>query len=173
MTKRRVFISYHHAGEQYAVDRFVREFSYAYDVFTDKSLERAAKSTDVDYLARVCREAIDGTSVTIVMVGPQTGCRKFVDWEIRYTLERQHGLIAIGRPGISLSEACLPPRFSDNWFRAPEGQRYASWREYPYSPNDLRTWIEAAVAAPAWTIKNGRVRMPRNCTCSNGQPTEW
>lgn len=56
MAKRRVFISYHHAGEQTVVDNFVREFSDGYEVFTDQSVERAADSTDVDYLARVCRE---------------------------------------------------------------------------------------------------------------------
>lgn len=58
MAKRKVFISYHHDGEQSVVDEFRKTFSEDYEVFTDNSLERAANSDDVDYLARVCREAI-------------------------------------------------------------------------------------------------------------------
>lgn len=168
--KRRVFMSYHHGGDQYAVDEFVRQFADGYEVFTDKSIERAANSDNVDYLARVCREAIEGTSVTIVMLGQQTGCRKFVDWEIRCTLEREHGLIGILRPGLSLGAACVPDRFADNSYGAKEGQRYAAWHAYPSSPLELQQWIEESVAESRWKIDNSRPKMARNCTCTNGIP---
>ena len=113
MAKRKVFISYHHKGEQSVVDAFTDKFSEDYDVFTDSSLSDAADSDDSEYLNQVCREAIDGTSVTIVMIGKQTGCRKFVDWEIRHTFIREHGLVAISRPDLAISDACLPKRLSD------------------------------------------------------------
>jgi hypothetical protein len=168
--KRRVFVSYHHGGDQYAVDALVRQFADGFDVFTDRSIERAANSDNVDYLARVCREAIDGTSVTIVLLGQQTGCRKFVDWEIRYTLDCQHGLLGILRPGVSLTAACVPARFADNSYSAKEGQRYAAWHEYPSSPLELQRWIEDAVVESKWKINNSRPEMSRNCTCTNGFP---
>src|SRR4051794_8650593 len=98
MPKRKIFVSYHHAREQSVVDDFVRKFTEDIDVFTDSSLERAAESDDVDYLAEVCRNAIKGTSVTIVMIGERTRNRKFVDWEIYDTLKMKHGLVAISRP---------------------------------------------------------------------------
>jgi hypothetical protein len=170
MVKRRVFVSYHHGGDQYAVDAFIRQFADGFEVFSDSSLERAADSDDVDYLARVCREGIDGTSTTIVILGQQTGCRKFVDWEIRHTLEREHGLLGILRPGVSLSAACVPPRLADNSYNAPAGREYAALHGYPNSPYELQRWIEEAVAAPKWKINNSRAKLARNCTCTNGFP---
>lgn len=162
MAKRRVFISYHHAGEQTVVNNFAKEFSDGYEVFTDQSVERAADSTDVDYLARVCRERIDGTSVTIVIIGKQTGCRKFVDWEIRHTLEKEHGLLAISRPNLDDNDACLPKRLVDN---LSNGTDYAKWYSYPSSAAALKRRIDEAYDAQASTIDNSREKMQRNTSC--------
>ncbi len=90
MPKRKVFVSYHHKGEQSVVEDFIETFSEDYEVFTAQSLDRASDSEDTEYLNQVCRDAIDGTSVTIVIMGKQTGCRKFVDWEIKHTLYKEH-----------------------------------------------------------------------------------
>lgn len=162
MAKRKVFISYHHANEQQVVSDFSDTFSEDYEVFTDNSVERAANSTDVDYLARVCRESIDGTSVTIVMVGEQTGCRKFIDWEIKYTLECKHGLVAISRPDLDANDACLPERLKDN---LPNGSGYAEWYKYPTSALGLKKIIDEAYDADASKINNDRVKMKQNYSC--------
>ncbi len=162
MPKRKVFISYHHKGEQAVVDKFIATFSDDYDVFTDQSLERAADSDDTEYLNQVCRDAIDGTSVTIVMIGKQTGCRKFVDWEIRYTLYKQHGLLAISRPGLEASEACLPERLKDN---LKSGTGYAHWYTYPGSAASLKSMIDEAYAADVGKIDNSRDKMKRTTSC--------
>jgi len=160
MAKRKVFISYHHMGEQSVVDSFIKTFSDDYEVFTDMSLDRAAESDDVDYLNQVCRDAIDGTSVTIVMIGMQTGCRKFVDWEIRYTLHCKHGLVAISRPGLADTEACLPDRLRDN---IKSG--YAKWYTYPTTAAGLKQIIDEAYAADTSKIDNSRVKVSRNSSC--------
>lgn len=160
MAKRRVFISYHHKYEQQVVDDFVRTFSDYYEVFTDRSLERAANSEDVEYLNQVCRDAIDGTSVTIVMIGSQTGCRKFVDWEIRYSLHCKHGLLAISRPGLPSWQACLPERLKDN-----RRSGFAKWYEYPKSAGSLKNMIDEAYTADTWKIDNSRPKKSRNSTC--------
>lgn len=157
MPKRRVFISYHHANEQDIVDAFSKRFSEEYEVFTDRSIERAADSDDVDYLAQVCREQILGTSVTIVMVGERTGQRKFVDWEIRYTLEKQHGLVAVLRPGLASEYASLPDRVSDN-----RKTGYAKYYNYPDSPEALRSIIDEAYNADKSLIDNSRPKRVRN-----------
>ena len=162
MAKRKVFISYHHKGEQDVVDDFIQTFSEDYDVFTDKSLERAADSEDTEYLNQVCREAIDGTSVTIVMIGKQTGCRKFVDWEIRHTLYREHGLVGISRPGLGHSQACLPKRLVDN---LTSGSGFAKWYTYPSSAASLKGVIDEAYAADPKKIDNSREKMKRNTSC--------
>ena len=157
MAKRRVFVSYHHANEQKVVESFVREFSEHYEVFTDKSIERAADSDDTEYLARVCRESIDGTSVTIVMVGRETGRRKFVDWEIRYTLEKQHGLVGISRPRLADSDASLPDRLWDNLKTG-----YAKWYRYPQTAASLKGIIDEAYSADLKRIENRRPKRQRN-----------
>lgn len=56
MAKRRVFISFHHKGEQKVVDDFIKKFSEEYEVFTDSSLSDAADSDDAEYLNDVCRK---------------------------------------------------------------------------------------------------------------------
>jgi hypothetical protein len=157
VAKRRVFISYHHHGDQDAVDAFSRAYCDTYDVFTDRSLERAADSTDVDYLNQVCRDAIDGTSVTIVMLGLQSHLRKFIDWEIRYSLFREHGVMGIVRPGLSSFQVTLPARLADNVRTG-----YARWYEYPRDPESLRLMIENAYMANKALIDNSRPKMGRN-----------
>ncbi len=160
MAKRKVFISYHHKGEQKIVDNFIETFSDDYDVFIDESLDRAADSEDAEYLNQVCRDAIDGTSVTIVMMGKQTGRRKFVDWEIRHTLHREHGLVGISRPDLADSDACLPNRLSDN-----RKTGYAKWYMYPTSATSLKKIIDEAYEADAKKIDNSREKMKRNTSC--------
>jgi len=160
MAKRKVFVSYHHKGEQAAVDAFIRTFSDGYEVFTDRSLERASDSDNTEYLNQVCRDAIDGTSVTIVLIGKETGCRKFVDWEIRYTLHCKHGLVAISRPGLADADACLPDRLVDN-----RKTGYAKWYSYPTSAADLKSMIDEAYFADSSKIDNSREKMSRNCSC--------
>ncbi len=162
MAKRKVFVSYHHKGEQTVVDDFIETFSEDYDVFIDESLGRAADSEDSEYLNQVCRDAIDGTSVTIVMIGKQTGCRKFVDWEIRHTLFREHGLVAISRPNLADSDACLPKRLTDN---LKSGTHYAKWYNYPSSASSLKSKIDEAYDADASKIDNSREKTKRNTSC--------
>jgi hypothetical protein len=160
MPKRKVFISYHHKGEQKVVDDFIKQFSEDYDVFTDSSLSDAADSDDADYLNQVCQKAIQGTSITIVMMGKQTGCRKFVDWEIRYTLYLEHGLIGITRPDLKGEDTCLPKRFSDN-----RKSGYAKWYKYPPSASSLKSMIDEAYNADTSKIDNSRSKMSRSTSC--------
>lgn len=162
MPKRKVFISYHHKGEQAVVHEFIQTFREDYEVFTDRSRERAADSEDTEHLNQVCQEAIDGTSVTIVMIGKQTGCRKFVDWEIKHTLDREHGLIGISRTGILDSIACLPKRLEDN---LKSGSGYAKWYRYPSSASFLKSIIDEAYEADTEKIDNSREKMRKSTSC--------
>lgn len=155
--KPRVFIAYHHRGNQNALNRFRTDYCDDAAVFTDRSIQRAANSTEVSYLTRVCREAIDGTSVTLVMLGRWTGHRKFVDWEIHYTLAKQHGLVAISRPGLDDARASLPDRLLDNLTSG-----YAQWYDYPQSARELWSMLAEARSADKRLIDNTRPRMTRN-----------
>jgi hypothetical protein len=71
--KRKVFVSYHHCGDQNYYNAFSYTFHNTYDVVTDNSVERKIDSDDVDYIKRQINESnITGTSCTIVLVGKDT-----------------------------------------------------------------------------------------------------
>jgi hypothetical protein len=115
--KRRVFVSYHHFGDQYYYDEFARMFADTYNVVMDNSLERKIQSDDVEYVMRKIREEyVTGSSCTIVLCGLETPYRKFVDWEIAATLDKYHGLIGVKLPTVPVvNDGCSKPdRLQDN-----------------------------------------------------------
>ena len=81
--RRKGFVSYQHHGDRPYYLEFARFFSDAYEAVEDHSVEREIDSDDAEYVSRCIRENyITGTSCTIVLCGPTTSQRKFVDWEI-------------------------------------------------------------------------------------------
>src|SRR5688572_23612101 len=96
--RRKVFISYQHHGNRSYYTEFSRFFS-AYEAVEDHSVEREIDSDDAEYVSRCIRENyIKGSSCTIVLCGPTTYQRKFVDWEIKASLDSQHGLVGVNLP---------------------------------------------------------------------------
>lgn len=95
----KVFVSYHHKGDQAWCDHFRKSFSTELRVFTDRSLGERIRSDDPEYVNRTIREdRIVGSSVTVVLCGAETWKRKYVDWEIRSTLHHGKGLVGIVLP---------------------------------------------------------------------------
>jgi hypothetical protein len=163
-TKRKVFISYHHRGDQAYYDAFSRHFCDTFEVVRDNSVDRIFDSDNVEYVMRKIREEyLSGTSCTIVLCGPLTASRKYVDWEIKATLDKQHGLIGINLPTNPVSETgcvTVPQRLFDN---IQSG--YAQWAEWaalqqgaPY----LQRLIETANSRPKDLAANGRAMRERN-----------
>jgi hypothetical protein len=160
--KRKVFVSYYHDDDQSYYDEFTRFFSEQYDVVQDSSLDRLIDSDDTEYVMRRIRENyIIGTSCTIVLCGPQTRWRKYVDWEVKATLDKQHGLIGIK----------LPNNISDLQGRCHKADRlqdnidsgYAVWTTWESSTiAHLKVCIETANANPKNLIKNDRIMRSRN-----------
>ena len=164
LVKRRVFISYHHDGDQYFYDRFVEEFSENYDIFTDRSLATAVNSNDTAYVMRRIRETcITGSSCTIVLIGDQTHQRKYVDWEIKATLDDSKGLIGVLLPtlpephsaiGVALRQLAYPDRFRDN---VDSGYAITvPWTSLVAGPSRLRELIEEANGKSPLLIRNTR-----------------
>jgi hypothetical protein len=127
LIKRKVFISYHHGGDQAYYDAFSRAFSDRYDVITDNSLARGVESDVVEYVMRRIRENyITGSSCTIVLVGLDTWGRKYVDWEIDATLQKAHGLIGIQLPTILIIHSAAASSIWDL-----SASALLSWRSQP------------------------------------------
>ncbi len=160
--KHKVFISYHHAGDQWWYDKFAEFFAETYEVFSDKSLQRAYDS-DNDAYARfqIRSNDIKGSSCTIVLCGAATHQRKYVDWEIKATLDMRHGLIGVWLPTLPPHPnggTDKPARLQDNI-----DSRYAkSIRWDAATVDNMKATIEAALASPAILINNSRPLRQRN-----------
>ena len=90
---RNVFVSYSHRLDQSDADYFRRKFGDSGMVFSDRSLE----NLDIGYLSddtikdNYIRPKIRQSSVTIVLIGKDTGGRWWVDWEIYYSMLKTVG----------------------------------------------------------------------------------
>jgi hypothetical protein len=162
-TKRKVFVSYHHGGDQLYADNFCSQFSTAFNIFTDRSLDRARDSNDPQYIMRYIRENhLTGASTLIVLCGLQTPYRKFVDWEIRAGLDQQMALIGVKLPPVTvIDDTCSKPaRLQDN---IDSGYAVWTWWEsIANDPDHLTSLIETANARPKTLIENSRERRLRN-----------
>ena len=166
--KRTVFISYHHGGDQQYYDAFTRAFDDTYDVIFDNSMERRIDSDDVRYVIQRIRDNfITGSSCTIVLCGAQTPWRKYVDWEIKATLDREHGIIGVSLPTIGQNangQLVVPGRLHDN---IQSGYAiWMNWNTFTQSGASVKASIEQAITKPAQSIINSRQMMSRNGTPS-------
>jgi MTH538 TIR-like domain (DUF1863) len=161
--KRKVFVSYHHGGDQ-AYYAFSKAFCDTYDVITDNSLEREVDSDNVDYVMRRIRENyISGSSCTIVLVGKDTWGRKYVDWEIKATLEKEHGLIGVRLPTSPVSsenKVTVPDRLYDNIVKGYA--LWKTWNEITAGTLACTQLIEQANSRDKKLIDNSRERRLRN-----------
>lgn len=151
--KRTVFISHSHLHESES-KTFLREFG---SVFHARHIGLSNKndrinSTNPEYvMSRIRTELIQSKStVTILLVGSCTHSRRYVDWEIKASLQQgegrtPNGLLAIQLPSCA-NGALLPPRMELNW-RRNDAQGYARYYKYPGHPHELRRWIEEAFEA--------------------------
>lgn len=162
--RRRIFISYHHAHDQVYYDALTKSLHDEMDLVFDNSLDRVIDSDDTKYVIQRIRDNfISGTSCTIVLCGPETYQRKYVDWEIKATLDKGHGLIGIELPTISRNlqgQSIVPDRLASNYHSG-----YAVWKSWSglaANPALMATWIEDAVAGDQSKIVNPQTIKARN-----------
>lgn len=160
--RRRVFVSYHHGGDQWYYDEFSRFFHNAWETISDNSLDREIDSDNADYVMQRIRDKhITNTSCTVVLIGGQTHQRKYVDWEIKATLDKQHGLLGVILPTHvknQVGEIVVPDRFLVN---ARTGYApYLHWSNL--TAQALANAVDAAVAKPKGLIDNSLVMKSRN-----------
>ena len=129
---RKVFVSYSHRLDQSAADEFRMLFSDERDVFIDKSIRHDIGELETDSIKRQLRKLIADSSVTVVLIGSETGGRKWVDWEIYNSLTQAEGNNRNGLLGVRIKhkEHWVPDRANDN---IPEMGLIIDW------PRDKRT----------------------------------
>ena len=172
--RRTVFISHSHLHES-ETKAFLREFG---SVFHERHIGLSKQkdhinSTNTEYVMRRIREELIQAKsiVTIVLVGSCTHSRRYVDWEIKASLQQGEGRTPNGVLAIQLPScpngALLPPRLEENW-RRNDRSGYARYYQYPRNKEELRRWIEEAVEARSTItdrIKNSHEMMTYNAKC--------
>lgn len=112
----KVFVSYSHRLDQSATDDFRDFFSNERDVFIDKSIREDIGEYQNETIKNRLRALISDASVTIILIGKDTGGRSWVDWEIYNSLRtgfqnERNGLLGIRIP---YKEHWTPQRLLDN-----------------------------------------------------------
>lgn len=174
--RRNIFISYYHA-DQMAVNDFVQRFSVREKIFTPFMLAQGqsfgddiVNSSDPNYVMQQIRRRYFGQStITIVLVGNCTHSRRYVDWEIKASLQKggvggqlPHGLMAIDLSKVR-GNKFLPQRLLSNYKVDHSG--YAPFYYYPQSGQELREWIE--IAYNSRTSKSDLIMNPNDMMSYN------
>lgn len=154
-TRHRCFISYHHDDAR-EVEQFIQQFDHNRDILIARGIGASMpgdiiNSTNDEYIKqRIRSQYMQGTSVTIVLIGHETWKRRYVDWEIAASLRNTPTSSANGLVGINLPSAdsavgkLLPDRLADN---VNGSHGYARWWKYPNSAESLANMIEEAYTA--------------------------
>ncbi|MES3106891.1 TIR domain-containing protein [Sphingomonas aurantiaca] len=162
-SRRSVFVSYHHGGDQRYYDDLTSSMHDRLRLITDKSLERRIDSADSAYVMRRIRDLhLHGSSCTLVLCGAETWRRKWVDWEIHASLTQKMGLVGIWLPNLPLIDGgtSKPARLQDNV--DSQFAQWVSWSDIAANPVALTAAIERANSASRLAIRNERARMARN-----------
>ncbi len=160
----RIFVSYQHATDQYYYNEFSRIFHDTHESVYDSSLDDEIDSDDHDYIKqRIRDEFITGTSCTVVLVGPTSHQRKHIDWEIKATLDKKHGLIGVQLPNLPVqpnNTVIVPDRLHSN---IKSGYAlWLTWQQLIVSAANFKQYVAAASGRPSDRIVNPHEIKKRN-----------
>lgn len=97
---RRVFISYQHNDLDAAKD--FSELKWNEHVgfeFHDRNMFNPVNSENPSYVRSKIKEQMNGTSVTVVIIGSRTASSEWVNYEIDESIKRGNGVLGIILPG--------------------------------------------------------------------------
>ena len=153
--RHKVFVSYHHANDQYYRNKFESLFSMGYRIMVSKSVQIGDINTylPTETIRQQIRDQyLRDSTVTVVLIGSETWKRKHVDWEIGSSIRNtqynsRSGLIGIllptyPRPYNASNEYTyytIPPRLHDN-IKCDFAKIY-NWSEDPVT---VHSWIHDA-----------------------------
>ena len=153
LTRRKVFVSYHHANDQLDREIFETLFSSHYGLMISKSVQLGEINSLLPpetIRQKIRDEYLRDSTVTVVLIGKETWKRKHVDWEIASSIRQtklnsRSGLVGIFLPDHpdygrdKYNPYIIPPRLHYN---AKCG--YASLHDWSDDPSNVYTWINDA-----------------------------
>jgi len=170
VTKHKVFISYHHANDQWYKNELLR-LNELHNIFINGSVDTGDidERLDNQTIRQIIRDYyLKDTTVTILLVGTETKNRKHIDWELKSSmingsLNKKSGILVINLPSTNCTyytathsgekEKVHPE--NDSWTSISTRAEYE--RRYPYLPariidNLLKT--EAKISVVNWNELN-------------------
>lgn len=154
---RRVFFSFHYERDIWRAN-VVRNSWVTQDResagFWDASLWEEAKKKGNEAIKRMIDNGLEGTSVTVVLIGAETSDRDWVKYEIKKSHERGNGLLGVYIHNIEDKDERTDKK-GDNHFgeidKDKEGNSVYFWQLYPIYDwvdddgyNNLGDWVEEA-----------------------------
>lgn len=153
--RRKVFVSFHKEDKHWK-DRFSKLMA---ELIEDRSVREGDikdENRNMDDILREIREKhIADATVTVVLIGPCTWRRRFVDWEIHASLRCTPANPRVGLVGIVLpthpnyqafkDSHLMPPRLADNIGGDQAYARVYDWPD-PFKPQSVAHWINQAFA---------------------------
>lgn len=143
----KVFVSFHHAKDQWYKDELVR-WGTENNVFIDGSVDMGEipDNWDAQHIREYIRDNhLKDTTVTILLVGTETKNRKHIDWELFSSMydgkvNKKSGILVINLPSVCCQyhtlctkeekEAILPNQ--KTWISINDRSEFD--RRYPYMP---------------------------------------
>lgn len=166
VTKHKVFISYHHANDQWYKEELLR-LNKIHDIFIDGSVDTGDIDDNLpnETIRQIIRDSyLADSTVTILLVGTETMNRKHIDWELKSSMingsvNKKSGILVITLPSTGCTyytathkdekEKIYPE--NNSWISINDRTEYE--RRYPYLPariidNLLKT--EAKISVVSW-----------------------
>lgn len=165
-TKHKVFISYHHANDQWYKEELLR-LNIIHDIFIDGSVDTGYIDDNLpsETIRQIIRDSyLADSTVTILLVGTETKNRMHIDWELKSSMingsvNKKSGILVITLPSTGCTyytathkdekEIIYPE--NNTWISIGDRTEYE--RRYPYLPariidNLLKT--EAKISVVTW-----------------------
>jgi hypothetical protein len=174
LPKRKTFVSFYHNDDE----EKRKEFDFFFDdLFISKSVHDGdinPENSDPYIKSLIQKGYLNDTTVQVVLVGPNTKCRKHVDWEIYGALDFKVGDKYAGLLGLLLpthpdfgkneyNSNLLPKRLAEN---VKSG--YAILKDWTEDRQKMQNYIEEAIANRSNTdqIENKTIPQMKIDTCS-------
>lgn len=161
----KVFISYHHANDQWAKDALI-DANNRYGLFVDGSVDLG----DIDdvlpseSIRKIIRDDyLRDSSVTVLLVGTETAKRKHVDWELYSSMHdgsvnKKSGIVVVQLPSINPQNVTAANGAAEQNFYS--GMSWSSFKGrdeyeqlYPYLPEriiDNLGKVDCKISVTTW-----------------------
>lgn len=139
---RKVFFSFHYQRDVWRVN-VVRNSGTIDGIsaarFHDASLWEETKKKGDEAVKKLINEGLEGTSVTVVLIGSQTATRKYVSYEIERSVALGNGILGVRINNIKDKDGRLDPTGL-----IPEALKKINAPIYTYEYGKLGEWVEKA-----------------------------